>query len=258
MDALKQAQAGGAQVRVLIEQNPYGGGNAARATHDQLKAAGLDVKYASPGFKFTHEKSAVIDGEALIFTANATRSSVSRNREFGAALDDPADVAEIATAFEADWNRAPFEPRSLDLIWSPANSRDRLTEFIRSAQTSIEVYAASAQDDGLIQTLAEAGQRGVRVRMLSSPARGEDAEDGNADGLNQLQRGGVDVRLLKSPYVHAKVFIVDGARAFLGSQNISATSLNLNRELGVIFSDPAAVKRISATFQTDWNKANER
>lgn len=260
IDALKQAKANGAQVRAMIEEDPFGGNTAAKTAHERLKRAGIETKYASPAFRFTHEKSFVIDDEALILTANQTRSSVTRNREFGVVIDDAAEVAEIMSAFEADWNRAAFTPRSRDLVWSPTNSRERLIALIQSAGRTLDVYAASTQDDGVIQALADAARRGVQVRVLTSPARGEDAEDaasGDAD-LDNLDRGGAVVRMLKSPYVHAKVFVVDGSRAFVGSQNISATSLDFNRELGLIFVDPDAIQRLAATFQQDWDKASDR
>jgi len=258
IDALKQAKANGAQVRAMIEEDPFGGNTAAKTAHERLKRAGIETKYASPAFRFTHEKSFVIDDEALILTANQTRSSVTRNREFGVVIDDAAEVAEIMAAFEADWNRAAFTPRSRDLVWSPTNSRERLIALIQSASQTLDVYAASTQDDGVIQALADAARRGVQVRVLTSPARGEDAADAGDEDLDNLDRGGAIVRMLKSPYVHAKVFVADGARAFVGSQNISATSLDFNRELGLIFVDPEAVQRLMATFQQDWDKATER
>lgn len=258
IDALKQAKANGADVRAMIEEDPYGGGTAAKTAHERLKRAGIETKYASPAFRFTHEKSFVIDDEALILTANQTRSSVTRNREFGVVIDDASEVAEIMAAFDADWNRAAFTPHSRDLVWSPTNSRDRLIAFIQSASKTLDVYAASTQDDGVIQALADTARRGVTVRVLTSPARGEDAEDASDADLDNLDRGGAIVRQLKSPYVHAKVLVADGVRAFVGSQNISATSLDFNRELGLIFVDPDAVARVRATFQQDWDKATER
>jgi phosphatidylserine/phosphatidylglycerophosphate/cardiolipin synthase-like enzyme len=46
--------------------------------------------------------------------------------------------------------------------------------------------------------------------------------------------------------------IVDDRLAFVGSENFSATSLDQNRELGVIVRQPAAVVRLESTFQHDW------
>lgn len=84
------------------------------------------------------------------------------------------------------------------------------------------------------------------------------ATDTDAAGLDQLQRGGVKVRYLTSPYVHAKVFVVDGALAYVGSHNFSRSSLELNRELGIIFSDQTAIVRLWTTYEADWAKGKDR
>lgn len=258
IDALKQAKANGADVKVMIEQDPFGGSTAARTAFNSLKKAGIDVKYASPAFRYTHEKSYVIDDSVIIMTANATRTSVTRNREFGIVRNDAGDVAEVAKAFDDDWSRAVFRPASSTLVWSPVNSRDRITALIDSATKTLDVYAAATKDNGILEALAKAAQRGVRVRVLISPARGEEAQNESEEDLDFLTKHRVDVRLLKSPYVHAKVFVADDALAFVGSVNITTTSLDMNRELGILVSDANALQRLARTFQSDWDRAAER
>ncbi|RLF33482.1 MAG: hypothetical protein DRN08_05460, partial [Thermoplasmata archaeon] len=58
-------------------------------------------------------------------------------------------------------------------------------------------------------------------------------------------------------FVHAKVFLVDGVRGFVGSENISTNSLDNNRELGIIFEDDDSVERLAAQFEADWAVAAE-
>lgn len=258
IDALKRAKSNGAAVKVMLEEDPFGGSTAARTAFSNLKKAGIDVKYASPAFRFTHEKSYIIDDEVIIMTANATRTSVTRNREFGVVRADAGDVAEVAKAFDDDWNRAVFRPASNTLVWSPVNARDRISALIRSASKSLDVYAAATKDNGILEELANAAQRGVKVRVLLSPARGEEAQNESEEDLDYLAKNRVDVRLLKSPYVHAKVFLADGTLAFVGSVNITTTSLELNRELGILVSDANALRRLERTFQSDWDRAAER
>lgn len=257
-DSLKKAKANGAEVRVMIEEDPFGGSGAAKAAYDRLKRMGIDVKYASPAFRFTHEKSYVIDDEVIIMTGNATRTSFTRNREFGIVRDDADDVAEVVKAFNDDWNRAVFRPNSNTLVWSPVNSRDRITELINSATSTLDVYAASTKDNGILEAMANAAKRGVRVRLLISPPRGEDAENESEEDLDFLQRNGVELRMLKSPYIHAKVFVADESLGFVGSVNITTTSLDFNRELGILVSDDDALSRLMRTFKSDWSKAAER
>jgi phosphatidylserine/phosphatidylglycerophosphate/cardiolipin synthase-like enzyme len=69
-----------------------------------------------------------------------------------------------------------------------------------------------------------------------------------------LARHGVGGRLLRQPYAHAKVIMVDGQEAFAGSENLSSTSLDHDREVGVLLSGNA-VARLRALFASDWQHA---
>jgi len=65
---------------------------------------------------------------------------------------------------------------------------------------------------------------------------------------------GVRVRRLPRSYlyIHAKAIVVDGRRAFVGSQNLSAASLDDNRELGIIVADGGVIGTLEDTFREDW------
>ena len=54
-------------------------------------------------------------------------------------------------------------------------------------------------------------------------------------------------------YMHAKIIVVDGRRAFVGSENISAQSLDQNRELGIIVADSSVLSTLQQTFLQDWS-----
>ncbi|MGD0393599.1 MAG: phospholipase D-like domain-containing protein, partial [Acidimicrobiales bacterium] len=73
--------------------------------------------------------------------------------------------------------------------------------------------------------------------------------------FNQLVDAGVKVSTYPSDgslYIHAKAVVADGASLFLGSQNFSESSLDYNRELGIITSDPALVGAVSQTVSADF------
>ncbi|HEV8191196.1 MAG TPA: phospholipase D-like domain-containing protein [Ktedonobacterales bacterium] len=48
--------------------------------------------------------------------------------------------------------------------------------------------------------------------------------------------------------MHAKLILADGELAFVGSQNFSATSLDQNREVGVVIADTSALHVLSDAF----------
>jgi cardiolipin synthase len=104
-------------------------------------------------------------------------------------------------------------------------------------------------DSAVVDALSAAARRGVAVTVVLT----DDDED--ASELAELAAAGVTVRLLPDRssvlYIHAKVIVADGSRAFVGSENFSSASLERNRELGVVLSDPAAAATLGAMIATD-------
>ncbi len=240
-------------VRVLLEEDPVGGGESNRMSAQQLAAAGIAVRWASAAFRFTHAKVILVDGaQAAIMTLNLTPSSLRSNREFAVLVEDPAVVRALAELFQSDWEGVPAPELEPPLVVSPVNARGTLHDLIGGARQSLEIYAPSLEDDAIAAALAAAAGRGVRVRLLTNPPT---ERDPYGDERALLRRRGGIVGFLDFPNVHAKVVIVDGQRAFVGSQNFTATSLDLNREVGILIDEPAALRRLQQTFEADWAQA---
>lgn len=249
LEALEAAQARGVHVRVLLEEHPFGGGGGQQGIFDRLVAAGIDARWGNPVFRFSHIKMMVIDrGLVIIMNQNLTTSSFTGNRELGVVSTNPEAVRTASVIFEADWAQEA-EPAPGPLVVSPTNARESLQALIDGAETSVDVYAEVLRDPDLLHALEAAAQRGVTVRVIISPSASFDAERAS------LADAGVQVRLLRSLYVHAKMILVDGQRAFVGSQNISTTSLDQNREVGIIVSDPVSLARVSRVFDIDFAAA---
>ncbi len=97
----------------------------------------------------------------------------------------------------------------------------------------------------LVEARGEAVARGVRVRLVGSPT-----EPGDTYFL-----AGTEVRFLPDPCVHAKVRVQDEEVALLGSLNLSANSLNANRELSVLLQKkeaPEAFARLLSVMEKDF------
>jgi phosphatidylserine/phosphatidylglycerophosphate/cardiolipin synthase-like enzyme len=165
---------------------------------------------------------------------------------------DPADVAEIESVFESDWDRSPASVTDLALVWSPENSRTRLLTLLNSATSTLDVYAEELTDRDVLSALTLATAAGVNVRLLMTDTG---THDPARAGRATLAGAGAQVRLQPKPFVHAKVVIADGAVAFVGSENFTASSLDVNRELGLVTFDAVAIGRLSGTFEQDWSRA---
>ena len=243
-EALIRAAQRGVDVRVLMDPEPVGGGESNAETFRLLQQGGVNVRWAQGAFKHHHEKSMVVDDRiALIATFNFTYSSFTQNREYGLLTTQPDVVADVADIFEADWRAEGVRVvGDSPLVLSPENSRARITALIRQAKDRLWLEQATLLDDDITDALIDAARRGVDVRFIA-PKREED--DRAADNLRRLQDAGGRVARLAQPYVHAKAILADGKRAFIGSVNLSYTSFELNRELGILTSEPAAGSRLA-------------
>jgi cardiolipin synthase A/B len=161
-------------------------------------------------------------------------------------------VAQLANAFAADWNFAsneqlpataappPVGDSSCRVVTGgPDEDIDKLLLIILSA-------IAVAQHQILIMTpyfipptelvaaLQGAALRGVEVSLvLPRHSNLRYIDWATLHWLPALVGRGVRVHLQEPPFSHAKLFVVDGAYAHIGSVNLDTRSLRLNFEITV-------------------------
>lgn len=255
IDALGDLHDAGKDVKVVLNKTfPPNGGNNTTA-FNALTSRGVPVVYAPAAYQFTHAKSVIIDSKSmLIMTMNLTFSSPTDNREYIATDSDPADVADAEKLFAAD-----FESKAVSvngkLVVSPQGAtpvepRKRLKALIDSAKTSLDVEVQALSDDGLTDAIVLAHQDKVAVRVVLSG--GNDDTPAEAESIAKLKAAGVPLRLVTTPYIHAKVIVVDGTKMFVGSQNFTPTALVYNREIGVMTDSPGEAKKITDTIAKDF------
>lgn len=247
IEALEDAAGRGLRVRVMLEEHPFGGAGGQPAVAARLRRAGIEVSWGDPVFRFSHIKTFVIDDRvAIIMNLNLTESAFTSNRELSVITTRPEDVAQAAAIFEADWERTGADPAG-PLLVSPTSSRSELLALIGRARTTLDVYAEVVRDDELLGAMVDAVERGVTVRLVMSG----DANDSNARDRAELAAAGIAVYLNNEVYIHAKMFLVDDQELFIGSQNLTATSLDQNRELGLILRDAGSIERAGRVFARD-------
>ena len=255
IDALIAAVDRGVEVRVMLEEHPFGGNGSNPDTFDRLEAAGARVRWGNPAFRFSHVKMFVVDDAvAIIMNQNLSRSAFTDNREFAAVTTRQDMVAEAAAIFDADWDRTA-EPDPGPLVVSPIDSRSTLLGLIDGAARSLDLYAEVIRDEEVLVAIERAEARGVAVRLLVSPEYGDD--DRGTDERTRLAAAGVEIRFTRGLYVHAKAILIDGSVAWIGSQNFTATSLDDNREVGIVLDDPANVGRIRGIFELDFARGRD-
>ena len=132
------------------------------------------------------------------------------------------------------------------LVTSPDASRTALTDLIARAAASLAIETEELTDPAIIAALTGARDRGVALTLVwPGPS------DGGGAAFAALAAAGAVVRAVAEPAIHAKVVVADGRRLYLGSANFTATSLDHNRELGLVLDDAGLARRVAATVVSD-------
>jgi phosphatidylserine/phosphatidylglycerophosphate/cardiolipin synthase-like enzyme len=104
---LGEAAKRGVRVRVIME--PRVEDSRRQKMFDTLAALGCEVRWASFEYKLTHSKFIIVDGtRALVGSINFSESALNYNREAAVEVQG-AKVAELASVFEEDWQKAGAE-----------------------------------------------------------------------------------------------------------------------------------------------------
>ncbi|AUW92641.1 hypothetical protein BXT84_00630 [Sulfobacillus thermotolerans] len=258
---LIQLAARGIPVRVLLDRDPYGD---SRAPHQEFRAfAGTRVKVRwaparfSGSYAFDHAKYLVVNpgtpqAIAILGSANGTASALDGdNVEDDLETTEPDVTEALDQVFQADWTNRPVgaSPRHV-LVVSPG-SQSALATLLRVSSTHpIAVMMEELGTDFVAyHALASAGPR---ARVLIPYTGHQTVRE--QDIITYLQAAGVHVRGLRQPYLHAKL-IVGAGQTFIGSQNFSVTSMESNREVGLITTSPAIHASALAWFNHWWAQA---
>ncbi|MGA2351806.1 MAG: phospholipase D-like domain-containing protein [Terracidiphilus sp.] len=252
---LATAAADGVTVRVILDQNAEKSNNT--TAYNYLTANNVSVHWANPTYTYTHQKTITVDGTtSSIQTLNLQSQYYATSREYAVITNDALDVAAIETTFNADFVNGTITPPDGDnLVWSPTNSRSALLALINGATTSLMIEQEEMADTGIESALESALARGVAITLVQE----NESSDYNTI-LTTLKNDGAKIAVYTSStgyYIHAKVVLADygtsEAKLFVGSENFSTNSLNNNRELGLIFSDPASITAIEPDIVSDYN-----
>ncbi|MBL9018695.1 MAG: hypothetical protein JNL83_31205 [Myxococcales bacterium] len=94
-NAIGEAKQRGVNVRVILE-------DPTDSSVQYLTGLGIPVKFP-PSSIYLHSKLIIADGVAFVGSENMSQTALSRNREVGVFVTEPAAQQVIKSAFESDW-----------------------------------------------------------------------------------------------------------------------------------------------------------
>jgi phosphatidylserine/phosphatidylglycerophosphate/cardiolipin synthase-like enzyme len=130
----------------------------------------------------------------------------------------------LHTLFEKDWlgNRITMKDIHPNLVVCNINCRGVIEDLLSSAKESIIIQTQYIVDDTLRKIL-KSKRTLAELRLLVA----------DTDDNDELVRyfGNEQARKFKKEYNHTKMILIDHKTLLLGSMNLSATSLDKNREI---------------------------
>jgi phosphatidylserine/phosphatidylglycerophosphate/cardiolipin synthase-like enzyme len=143
----------------------------------------------------------------------------------------------------------------------------RVLGILDGAKSSVQVVQFVAQFKGksakmssreLGIKLAAKAREGVPVQVILNTAGGGwRASALNRQAAGWLNERGIEVRTLGSGTTcHAKLLIIDGEIAIIGSHNWTPYALERNFEVSVLVRDTACVGRLKQHFEALWKSSH--
>jgi len=286
-ESLTAAHARGVRVRVLLDESDWSASITARnrPAIEFLRAAGVDARFDDPAVT-THAKLAIIDRTIVILgSSNWNRYALTEQEQANVRIDDERVGVVFGDWFDRLWtmrNPGTLEIEAGETLAGPGPrivalpDADGSTvyasfvlELLASAQTSVHVvlyrmsiypsYTDSLAND-LARGLIAAAGRGLDVRVLLDDCSFyADSASANLTSALYLYEHGIPVRFDRpSETTHAKLLIVDGEHAVLGSTNWNYYALERNVEANVaLLGMPRVATAYEAFFQAVWRAGRE-
>lgn len=232
----------GVKVRMILEDDKYGIDKA-----QDPWWRGIQVQNDSKlHTNFIHAKVLMSEDFYIIQTANLGFDAFNRQREYYIAGKDPSILANLKMLFEKDRKGEAIKSEDIhpNLIVCPIDCREKISWYLKAAKKSIYTENQYLQDPEVISILQS--QRDLDLKIILPK-----------DEKNRIDAPWLEnaTRLLTKPYIHAKAILIDETYLIISSINFSANSLDNNREVWIIVTDPIAIQNFLQQFRKDWQEA---
>lgn len=244
---LKKLAASGVHIRIIVEDNKFQQFQNTLKVLSQYYSWYKNIQLKSDkqmGTEYVHAKVNLLDSGFIIQTANLTQSSFTSNREHFFQSFDTWILASLHTLFDKDWKGEKITIKDIhpNLVICNINCRGVIEQLLSSAKESIIIQTQYITDDAL-RAILKTKKSLPECKLLVA----------NTIDNDELLSffGPTYARKFKQYYNHTKMILVDHKTLLLWSMNLSATSLDKNREIWIILLDPTIIKTFITQFQKD-------
>lgn len=293
VDALTERARAGVQVRMVVDA--VGSFSTPKHYFDDLRKAGGKVEFYHPlrwntwirENNRTHREMTIVDGRIGFIGGAGFADHWLEDKEKHARWRDTMfrvqgeAVTAMQGTFVENWLESSGELLSGDdffpqlpkpgsaitflIASSPSeggSTRGRILfqTMLASAKQSLDITTPYfLPDDSLKKALIEARKRGVRVRVLLPGDKSDHlmTRASSRRSYGDLLLAGVEISEYEPAMIHAKIMVVDGVWAIVGSTNFDNRSFGINDEVNLAAMDPQVAASLTRQFEKDLDSARQ-
>ncbi len=266
----------GLRVRIILDS--FGSLSLSNNSVAKLRASGAEVIFLSKFLHRLHRKILIIDERVAFLGGVNIHKSAKLWTDLMVSMEGKI-VERVVRLFAQDYVNAGGQDREIiaknkkvffhkTQTWvvnhSPLKNKFGLKtvykKHINEAKTSITLVTPYFMPKRwLLAHLHQAVLRGVKVNILVPKSVEESFYDimNKANYFYMYNAWKLGVNFYLEPFMnHAKLMIVDGREAIVGSQNLDFLSFELNSEIGVFFKDQDSVGKLESIV-AKWQKETQ-
>lgn len=294
VQALAEKAREGVEVRLLYDA--MGSSRVPGRFFKPLREAGGKVAAFFPSLFFpfinyrinyrNHRKIVVIDGEyGFVGGYNVGKEYIGLKKKFGFWRDTHllihgSAVESLQSRFFLDWNNASSDKLEFDLRYFPEKTytgnipiqivssgpdseweqiKNGIIKMIYSAEKSVYIQTPYfVPDESLMHALRIAALSGIDVRiMIPNQPDHIFVYWASFSFIGELLDIGVKCFIYENGFIHAKMLVVDGKVASVGTTNFDIRSFKLNFEVNAFIYDTNVAGQFYSIYERDLLKSRE-
>lgn len=288
LELLKEKATEGVEVRILLDL--VGSIRFPRIAVNDLKKNGIEFAYShKPSFPlfFTtlnrrnHHKIIVLDGQiGYLGGFNVGDNYAEKDSEIGFWRDymvriNGSGTEDLQKEFMKDWTKAgmtyndndslypnQYEGESIFRMISSCGGflDDNVLSLIHSAKKSISLGSPYFIPTPELKTaLVSAKERGVDIKIIL-PEKSDHlfVKERAFEEFSKLIPKGINVYLYKKGFYHAKILLIDGEAAYVGTANFDIRSFRTNDEMILLTRDDEMLAEIAENLKYDFENSEKQ
>lgn len=194
---------------------------------------------------YVHAKFFITDTHSIIQTANLTHAWLFNNKEHMFVTEDEKIRESLTKIIQKDLEGKAITTDDIhpNLVVCAINCRTIIETLLQGANKSIVIETQYITDPAIIKIL-QGQTKKTDIKIIV-------ANTSENDDLRYQLANTIWKKYWAKEYLHTKTMLIDDKILLIGSMNLSTNSLDKNREVGIMITEPKLIEQFKKAFFYD-------